>query len=179
MKPKIISLDQAIEMKKEYAKTVAPEINSLKSTATVPYVATELAFIELDSLKQYITLLEKVEQTNGKIISGIRIYFSAYPNQDVMPSTGTAPDYKGRETLFFAPTVTVNSTKEDSVNYPNLCNVPFCIKPAAADALVGSFEIIGDLLNSYDERPANTTVTTTNKTSLILNTMALIPPPPR
>lgn len=176
MNPKIIAIDQAVEMKNEYSKTISPLIEELKSDATHEYHATEFAFIDFEMLKNYVKLLEDVEQINEKSVSGVRIYFSAYPN-DVMDSTRTNPLYKGRETLFIAPTIKVASSSDVTLEYPNLCNVPFCINPEEENNLQGSFEVIGNLLNELDEKPINTTFDVLGKTSLIMNEFSLTPPP--
>lgn len=176
MNPKIIAIDQAVEMKNEYAKTISPLIEELKSDATHEYHATEFAFIDFEMLKNYVKLLEEVEQINEKSVSGVRIYFSSYPN-DVMESTRKNPLYKGRETLFIVPTIKVASSSDVTTEYPNLCNVPFCINPEEENNLQGTFEVIGNLLNELDEKPINTTFDVLGKTSLIMNEFNLTPPP--
>lgn len=176
MNPNIIPINQAIEMKNEYEKNIAPLIENSKSDTTYQYYATEFAFIDFKTLKDYVKLLEEVENNNDKSVSGIRIYFSSYPN-NVMNSTRTTPQYKGRETLFIAPTIKAEPKSELSFEYPNLTNLPFCIEPIENNPLRGKFEIIGNLLSALDEKPANTTYDVVGKTSLIMNEFSLTPPP--
>ena len=67
--------------------------------------------------------------------------------------------------------------RQVTLEYPNLCNVPFCINPEEENNLQGSFEVIGNLLNELDEKPINTTFDVLGKTSLIMNEFSLTPPP--
>ena len=175
----IISIDQAIEMKNSYQDSIGSLIMENFSTNESEYDPTLFAFIELDSLKQYIAYLEEVERLNAKKISGVRIYFAAYPNKDKFNSTNKAPIYKGRETFFFAPTMTVEPN-EWGREYPNLKNIPFYIEPSGKNKLIGKYKAIDKLLCKNDSRPINTqndTIIETDKTSLILNEFQLTPPP--
>ena len=70
----IIPVQQAITMKKNYQGSIAQWIEKMNSTQE-PYLATEYMYIELDSLKNYISFLEQVEKDNDREISGLRIYF--------------------------------------------------------------------------------------------------------
>ena len=179
MKSNIIPLAQAVEMKREYKNTISPLIETSKSTVDEKYSATEFMFIDLQTLKDYIKKLEEIENINNKVISGIRIYFSAYPNAYIIHTSGEKPKYKGRESIFLAPTIEVQSTSEVSKAHPALCHLPFCINPEdkSNNEFYGPFEIIEDLLYKHDEKPTNTTNSLNNKTSLILNDINLTPPP--
>jgi len=176
MGSKIISIKEAIEMKKQYLNTIAPLIETNKGNG---YQATDFAWIDLASLKDYLALLDDVMKKNDKEISGIRIYFSAYPNSDTFASTGNPIDFKGRETVLLAPTIEVDPTTL-SGQYPNLENLPFFIEPTDdSKPLVGDFVVIEDLLNASDNRPSNLGSSGTNSTSLIMDNMSLTPPPPK
>ncbi len=169
MSTKIISIQQAIEMKNEYKSRIKPLIESNKGSG---YKATEYAWIDIDSLKNYVALLEEVSKKNGTSISGIRVYFSAYPESGALD-----PDYAGRETIFMVPTVEVPSTTL-STAHPNLKHLPFCINPSdKLDKHAGAIEIIDGLLHSNDNAVAHKTTDYNNKTSLVLNEMSLTPPP--
>jgi hypothetical protein len=171
---KIIPIEQAIEMKKEYKTHINPLIENYRGLG---YKASDFAWIDLQSLKDYIKLLDDVKTLNGKDISGVRIYFSAYPDKSTFDCNGAAVVEKGRETVFLVPTMQVNSST-DSTTYPNLENVPFCIKPdSVATPLKGELQVINDLLNSKDCTSGNGTNNYANKTSLVMDQMGLTPPP--
>jgi hypothetical protein len=169
----IISATQAITMKKEYEQTIAPLIKTLKSTDSKEYQPTQFAYIDLETLKNYVALLDRVNDKNQEKISGVRIYLSSYQNDK--------NKYPARETLFFAPTFKVTGT-ELSRKYSNLENLPFTIKPNGNDKYVGKFEIVTALLNQYDNGANTATVSKlvaheSNTTSLFLNDLQLTPPP--
>lgn len=152
MGSKIISIEEAIEMKKQYLDTIAPLIETDKGNG---YKATDFAWIDLASLKNYMALLDEVMEKNEAEISGIRIYFSAYPDSAAFASTSRAISFKARETVFLAPTIEVESTIL-SKEYNNLENLPFFIEPTdSTDPYTGDFVVIEDLLNASDNRPGN------------------------
>ncbi|WP_338378558.1 hypothetical protein [uncultured Flavobacterium sp.] len=170
----IISVEQAVEMKKTYQDTIGNLIKLNNSTPEEEYDPTLFAFIELDSLKQYIAYLEEVERLNDKKISGIRVYFAAYPSTS--KSNNKEPLYKSRETFFFAPTMEV-APNEWGREYPNLRNIPFYIEPTGKNRIIGNFKAIDGLLCKKDSRTSGTKSNDSEKTSLILNEMQLTPPP--
>lgn len=170
----IISIEQAIEMKNTYQDTIGSLIKENNSTPEREYDPTLFAFIELDSLKQYIAYLEEVERLNDKKISGIRVYFAAYP--DTLKNSTKPQIYRNRETFFFAPTMEVEPN-EWGREYPNLRNIPFYIEPSGKNKLIGKFKAIDGLLCKKDSRPTNPKIDETQKTSLILNEMQITPPP--
>lgn len=185
---KIISVEQAVTMKKEYDSTIAPLIKEAKSTKGEDYNATQYAYIELDSLKKYIAFLDEVQRKNPKQkITGIRIYYAAYPK--VRPSNFIInEDLKlGRETFFFAPTMLANNPKLSIEQNKRiyLKNVPFSIKPTnpKKDKYIGDYKIIKDLLNTNDanfELPSTMSTmksTVVDDTSLIMNDLYVCPPP--
>lgn len=175
----IISINQAVEMKNVYNTSISPLIEMANGN---DYQATDFAFISLDSLKKYITFLEKIENLNNKKISGLRFYFAAYPNQNKFTSVDKEPKYIGRETFFIAPTVEIDET-DLSKEFTNLKHVPFAITPSGSNKYVGNYKTITNLFN-FGNYSKNLKTTTTNKTeqntedtSLILNELQLTPPP--
>lgn len=169
---KIISIEQAVEMKNEYKTHIKPLIESYRGGN---YKASEFAWIDIDSLKNYIKLLEEVNSKNADQISGVRIYFGAHPKV-ITTDTKIQEMYSERESVFLAPTVEVPSTAT-SAEYPNLNHVPFCINTnGGSDPNKGSFEAISDLLNASDNS-SNKTSDYNNKTSLVMNRMSITPPP--
>lgn len=176
MKAKIISVEEAIEMKNEYQNTIAPLIESRIDS---DYQATNFAWIDLASLKEYMALLEEVMTVNDKEISGVRIYFSAYPDAATFQSSGKKINYPARETVFLAPTIKTPTTTLSS-QYENLENLPFSIEPTdKTNPLKGDFIVIDELLCASDNKgtTAITTTTGSENTSLILNNANLTPPP--
>lgn len=180
----IISVSQAVEMKNEYNTTVLPLIETAHGNS---YHATDFAFISLDSLRKYVNFLEKVEDLNNKKISGLRIYFAAYPNQSNFTSVDKEIKYKGRETFFMAPTVEIEES-DLSKEFPNLKHVPFSITPSGSNKYVGNFKTITNLFNfltslkttnSLKSNSLNKTEQNAEDTSLIFNEMQLTPPPKR
>jgi hypothetical protein len=174
MSSKIIPIEQAIEMKNEYKTHINPLIEKFRGNS---YKATDFAWLDLAALKEYVALLEEVQSKNNKTISGVRIYFSAYPNDATFKSTGANVKFPAQESFFMVPTIKVASTPLSS-QHPNLENLPFCINPkTSTDFLVGDFEVIGDLLNSKDNTSSTAVTNYTNKTSLVMNDLQLTPPP--
>lgn len=175
----IISVEQAIEMKDFYQDSIGILIKKNNSTLTKEYDPTLFAYIELDSIRQYIAYLDEVERLNKQKISGLRVYFAAYP--DTLKNRSKPQVYRKRETFFFAPTIEVKPNEWGRA-YPNLRNVPFYIQSTNDNKLVGEFIVIDGLLCKNDSRPANakrsdSVSNQAGKTSLILNDMQLTPPP--
>lgn len=180
----IISISQAIEMKNEYNSTISPLIEGAKSLGENEYQATEFAYIDLDSLKKYISFLEKVEKLNKKKISGLRFYFAAYPNKKRYKSINKEPKYLGRETFFIAPTIEIEET-ELSRTFTNLKHVPFAIVPSGKDKYIGKFTTINELITTKNsknqllnlKKSEERQIQAEESTSLILNELQLTPPP--
>lgn len=170
----IISVEQAIEMKNTYEDSIGHLLKEKFSTPDRVYDPTMFAYIELDTLKKYISYLEEVERLNNKKISGIRVYFAAYP--DTLKDKTITQAYRNRETFFLAPTMEVEPN-EWARKYPNLKNIPFYIEPSGDNNLIGKFKVIEELLCKKDSRPTITKIDETRKTSLILNDLSLTPPP--
>ncbi len=172
--PRIIPIEEAIEMRNEYKTHINPLIESRRATG---YTATDFGWIKIQELRDYLALLEEVEKVNGKKISGVRVYFSAYPDAPSFQSSRQQVPYEARETFFMVPTVKVESTSA-SQQYENLEHLPFCIHPVdASNELEGDFVVINGLLNEHDNSSRTTDENYSNKTSLVLNEMGLTPPP--
>ncbi len=173
LQSKLISVAQAIEMHEEYEKTLAPLIETRNNGQ---YQATEFAWIDFEVLKQYVTMLEEVVTLNNKDISGVRIYFGAYPESSNFKSSGVEINFPGRETIFMVPTIEVAASKL-SDEFENLENLPFSIDPYDLNPLEGDFVIIEKLLHENDNEVFNNIINGKETTSLILNNLALTPPP--
>ena len=182
----IISVAQAIKMHDEYVNRIMPLIEKDKlEKQNEAYQATQYLYLNLDSLKQYIAFLDKVQEKNNKKISGLRLYFAAYPNLDDSKKAGFESEYPGRETMFMAPTMQVEST-ELSKQYTILEHIPFYIKPSGEDKYIGEYMQIEGLLCKPDNRQSKTKTSASQKseltnaaaeTSLIGNKIPQCPPP--
>jgi hypothetical protein len=180
----IISVKKGILMKETYEKGVQYIIESNHEKDS--YQATEFAWIDLDSLKNYINLLDKVSKLNQTKVTGIRIYFSQYPSNKTYGYSKREQEQllPGRETLFFAPTIKTNSSKL-SKSYPLLENVPFSIQHNGTNKLVGKLKVIDELTYQKNRKIKRFTTTNNNtsledskdETSLLLNELAMFPPP--
>lgn len=173
----IIPVQRGVEMKAEYANTIAPLIEKYKSTDSANYDATQFAYLDLDSLKKYIAFLDEVQRlNNGKKISGIRFYFGV--NQKGAKNDSVV----GRETIFMAPTMPVNNPKYKEV-YLN--NAPFSITPKdPKNKYVGDYKLIEGLLFTKDVQSATPKTMSVAKmasadddTSLLMDDLYICPPP--
>jgi hypothetical protein len=168
----IISVKEAVAMKKEYKTTIDPLIAKYKSTPKEMYDATEFAYIDLDSLKKYIAFLDEVKRVNKQKITGIRIYYGVHSKTDFK--------YPNRETVFFAPTIKVASTAL-SKKHPILENLPFSIHPNGSNPLIGGFKIVSGLLfkkdNTYGNSKRESNTKKRSETSVFLDNLGATPPP--
>lgn len=175
MSSKIIPIEQAVEMRNEYHTHVKTSIESARGSG---YQATDFAWIDLKTLKEYVELLEQVNKSNSENVSGVRIYFSAYPDSPTFACDRSANvAIPGRESVFIVPTVKVTSSSLSN-QYENLEHLPFCIDPTdSTDPYKGDFMVINDLLCDNDNGSSTNDPNYQNKTSLVLNEMNLTPPP--
>ncbi len=177
MNSKIIPIEQAIEMRNEYHTHIKTAIESARGNG---YQATDFAWIDLKTLKEYVELLEQVNKSNTEKVSGVRIYFSAYPDAPTFSSDRSASiDLPARETFFIAPTVKVATTALSN-QYENLEHLPFCIDASNSNnPYKGDFVVINDLLCSDDNDAVRIARVSDyqNMTSLIMNRSSMTPPP--
>ena len=178
----IISVEKGIMMKQTYNNDIQKIIERNREDGK--YEGTEFAWIDLDSLKNYIALLDKVSKLNNKKVSGIRIYFSEYPYNGSYSKDQMNRLLPGREGMFLAPTTAIPATENSRKNHI-LGHVPFSIASTGNDKLVGDFKVITRLLSKNEQsRRANLmslkqadTATTTEQTSLLFNDLGMYPPP--
>lgn len=177
MSSKIIPIEQAVEMRNEYHTHVKTSIESARGSG---YQATDFAWIDLATLKEYVEKLEEIQKVNDEKVSGVRIYFSAYPNSSTFACDRSANvDLPGRETIFMVPTFQVASTPI-SQQYENLEHLPFCISPSdSSDPYKGDFVVINDLLCDNDNGSSSAArgADYENMTSLVMNRTNITPPP--
>lgn len=177
----IIPIEKGIVMKQTYKNDIQAIVE--RHRAQEDYQGTEFAWINLDSLKNYIALLDKVSELNHKKVSGIRIYFSEYPQQGNYNKNQMDRLLPGRETLFLAPTTIIPANENTRTN-PILENVPFSISGTRENKLVGEFKVIEGLLGVKERsttalkmRSTTEKDGTTSETSLLLNDLGMYPPP--
>lgn len=177
----IIPIEKGIVMKQTYKNDIQAIVE--RTRAQEDYQGTEFAWINLDSLKNYIALLDKVSKLNNKKVSGIRIYFSEYPRQGNYNKNQMDRLLPGRETLFLAPTTIIPANENTRMN-PILENVPFSIAATGNNKLVGDFRVIEGLLGQKERstialkmKSSTQREETTTETSLLLNDLGMYPPP--
>ncbi len=173
----IIPVNKGIMMKETYKNDVQKIIERNRENGT--YQGTEFAWIDLDSLKNYIKLLDKVSELNKKEITGVRIYFSQYPKVGNYSKDQIEKLIPGRETIFFAPTMAA-APSEKSRRFPILENVPFSIKNTRENKLKGDFTVITRLLGKGEQTKdtlQKQRFLEEQETSLLLNEVAMFPPP--
>ena len=177
---KLISVEKGIEIKNLYHNEIGTLINESNGA---DYQHTEYAWISLDTLKKYVALLDEVENLNHKEVSGIRIYLAKYPLEGKYSDKEKRNLKPGRETVFFAPTMKIDS-KDSIINkYQVLQNVPFYIKPTDVNKpYIGTFKEIKEF--GFNTAVSNEKVLKTmnketkeNSTSLFMNDLQSFPPP--
>jgi hypothetical protein len=182
---KIISIEKSAEIKNTYSN----DIGSLIETNKDDYDHTQFTWLSLETLKNYIAILEEVGKINQKEITGIRIYFAKYPESGDYSNKEIENLKPGRETFFFAPTMLAEDN-ELNKKYPILQNVPFSIKFNGDDKYIGGFEEILALKaetktnNSLQNLKTNTskqsfsfTLDDISNTSIMMNDLMSFPPP--
>jgi len=175
MATKYIPIEQAVEMRNEYFAADAPLLKA--KDAQNNHVATDFAWIKLDELKDFLATIDLVQSLNNMEVTGVRIYFSAYPNKTHFDSTGNPIPFPMRESVFMVPTLKVASTPL-SLQYENLENLPFFIEPVGnAGPLKGDRVAIKSILNQFDNQPGTEQNPTARSTSLIADTLQMVPPP--
>lgn len=188
----LISADEAVAMRRNYQSNIAPLIQNSKGKG---YQATEFVWIDYQTLKQYVALLDEVNNVNEEQVSGVRIYFAQHLSSSDSKSLGYSSPYPGRETVFLAPTTQVGEN-ELSGKYSNLKHIPFTIAYEGSNPLKGDFMQIDGLLNESDSKMASPKMiikdnrkgpnavnmskkmeTSLGTTSLIMDHLAATPPP--
>ncbi len=141
----IIPVDRALEIHHEYkAKRLELLGDTLKDIYDDnTFKDTEFNWVSLRKLKKYIAYLEAIKISNPEEnVSGVRIYYAAYPN------TSNA-QYPGQQTLFMVPTV--KTSYNDDIDVMN--HLPFVIQPYNdGNPIKGDFIILDDLMLDYNKQ---------------------------
>ena len=146
----IIPVDQGVVMKNEYQRTrgnvLAP---GLKSARNENFMDTEFVWYSLADIKQYISYIEAIQEANPEMdVSGIRMYFGAYPNQSRIGDHQVK--YPGQQTLFMVPTVF--NKRSGASPYENMNHLPFYVQGTANNPLRGNFMIMGDIMLDHKKQ---------------------------
>jgi hypothetical protein len=144
IKKHIISVDLGIKLQSEFEKN---RINLIEPTLLNKYKDsvfedTKFVWFSLEDVKQYLKFIEKIQKENPKKeVSGIRIYFAAYPNNQSFK-------HPGQQTFFMATTV---NSGANNLEYTILNHFPFYIESNTQNPLKGDFIIIEDLMLGSNE----------------------------
>ena len=144
----ILPIDNVVEMYNEYdAKRIELLEDKLKNVYNnTKFEDTKFVWMSLEDLKAYVSYIESIKNTNPEDeVSGIRLYFSAYPNKRQLNDREIK--YPGQQTAFMVPTVNSNNRNE---RYTVMNHLPFAIKPENSNnPIKGSFVILEKLMLSY------------------------------
>ena len=139
----LITKERALAIKKEYDSLRLDLFEEkLKDVyENNEFVDTEFVWFSLETMKAYIKYLEKIKRKNpDKNVSGIRIYYAAYPNR-------TSEKYPGNQTSFMVPTTKIDFNDPDF----NIINhIPFEIQPYSSNnPTKGDFIPLTNLMVDY------------------------------
>jgi uncharacterized iron-regulated protein len=104
----VISYEEMADMMNAFDTGSKKELDKYikKTSKGKDTISTVYNWYKLDDLKQYIAYIEKISKEKGIAVTGFRIYPSEYP------ATFSNQKLKGRQTLIFTPTTSING-KED------------------------------------------------------------------
>lgn len=111
-------------------------------------ISTVYNWYKLDDLKQYIAYIEKISKEKGIPVTGIRIYPSEYP------SNYSNQKLRGRQTLIFTPTTSVNG-KDDVAFEPLYSEIA---KPALTSEFLEKVRMKKSKSGSYLKSKDTTTI---------------------
>lgn len=162
IKRHIIPINNAITMQQEF-KTL--RIDSLKPILEKTYGAkdfkdTQFVWFTLEDMESYINYIKAIKSANPKKdVSGVRIYFAAYPNKKVLNDRKIK--HPRQQTVFMVPTV---KSYNESESYKTMNHLPFAIRPDSPNnPIKGDFEIIEDLMLSHNKKRRIEVYKTNNK----------------
>lgn len=151
----LITKERALTIKQQYDSLRLDLFeDKLKDVYHDDFEDTQFVWISLDKMKAYIKYLERIQRKNrDKDVSGIRVYFAAYPNR-------TNEKYPGNQTSFMVPTVKTNFN-DPEFNIMN--HLPFVIQPYTPnDPIKGDFIPLENLMIDYKKEDRMTLYNKTN-----------------
>lgn len=138
----IIPTKQAISMHKEFnanrTDLIQPQLRDLYNDPG--FEDSKFVWFSMEELKAYMDYLEAVQKENpSQDVSGVRLYFAAYPNGK--------HKFSKQQTLFMVPTTHIGNVES---NYKSLNHIPFSLK-AKKNSLKGEFVPIEALMLDYNK----------------------------
>lgn len=175
---KIIPIEQAVEMYDEYTdkrtRIIEPVLRDLYGDPK--FRDTRSVWFSMEELREYMAYLCEIEEENpAKTISGVRIYFAAYPNQTHFQNDSIV-EYPKRQSVFMMPTIWRNL--DDAHEHRK--HQPFVIDPEDENRpLRGDFVIVDDIAGDVRSWNNGKSIAHPNPglTSTIMNRAGLWPPP--
>ncbi|WP_298900992.1 hypothetical protein [uncultured Psychroserpens sp.] len=143
----IISKEQGVNMFREFQRNRTKIIEPIlqKKYGDPSFEDTKFVWLSLEDMKEYMAFLEAIQEENPKKeVSGLRVYFAAYPNE--RQYNGKTIKHPKQQTFFMIPTV--NSGWADGNNV-NVSHLPFVIEPDGKNRLKGKFKIVKELMLDY------------------------------
>lgn len=145
-----IPIADAIEMHNEYESNRIQLLEKKLGTLykNPEFEDTKFVWMPLEDLKAYVNYVEDIKRTNpNDEVSGIRLYFSAYPNKKQFDYSNKKITDPGQQTIFMVPTVKLDNKNEE---HKIMNHLPFAIKYENKSNLIkGSFKILDTLMLNY------------------------------
>ncbi len=161
----IISLHQAIEMYDLYTEERVPLIQEYEQSQTgEEFHATRSGWYDFNTMKEYLGYVEQESKKLGIKPSGLRFYFSKYPNEEFQD--GKPAKYPRRQSFFITPTVNKGHKKHLGFSFKTN-------KHGDKEILYLEKEV-HIIRKTSNRTPSQDTIKTEG---LILNEVGLMPPP--
>lgn len=149
-KNKIISVEKGVTMYDEHTKKRAeilqPVLKNMYKDPT--FVDTKFVYFSLQDMKDYISFLEHIQQQNpDEEVSGVRVYFGAYP--EVSKNPDKKIKHPKQQTIFMVPTKNIGKVDTE---YKNMNNIPFYVRGTKDNPYKGDFVIIDELMLDYKKK---------------------------
>jgi hypothetical protein len=151
LKKHLISSAQGKEMFAEFDKNRVQVLDSKLQDLYRDrnFEDTKFIWYSLDEIKAYLKYIESIQKANPKQdVSGLRIYFAAYPNSEKFES-GRTINHPKQQTVFMIPTVAVEGGDKE---YNNLNHLPFIIQSSTSNKLEGQFEIVEEFMDGHNKK---------------------------
>lgn len=138
-----VSVEDTRQLHFNYMDRLKPALNEVQRSELnrQDYEETEYLWMPMDKLKEYIAFLESIAAKNNKDVSGVAFYLGAYNLDKKIEDKPSRPvprfgDYRGRMTMFFAPTYYDANRQE---RHEILKHVPFYVQGEDSDPFKGEY----------------------------------------
>jgi hypothetical protein len=151
VKNHLIPANQGKEMFREFEKNRIEVLDTIlkERYEDDDFEDTKFIWYSLDELKAYLEYIEQIQIANPKQdVSGLRIYFGAYPNSSKF-TEGKSIKHPKQQTIFMVPTVALG---KGGFKYETMNHLPFIIQSDSDNELSGSFEIVDELMLDYNKK---------------------------